>query len=187
MAQSKNNILVQGFSGSIARLLTFRQLAGKTYVSGFPKKRSGGSSTEQLAFKEKFLAATSYAKLAMQDPDLKAAYEAKAVAGQTAYNMAVRDAIKPPVVEAVDATAYQGQPGNAILITASDDYKVDKVTVTIHDALGALLESGEAILNAGDFKWTYLATHANVALQGSKIAATAYDLPGNTGMLELTL
>ncbi len=186
MAQSKQNILVHGFSGSIDKLLTFSLRAGKTFVRGF-KRKEAERTEPQLAFKEKFLAATRYGARAMKNAALKAFYEGLKKDGQSAYNIAFRDALKSPEVRLLNTAAYNGLPGSKIIVEASDDCTVDKVTVLIHDNQGVLVESGDSSLDEDEFQWTYLATGYNTMPAGSKITATAYDLPGNTGSLEVTL
>jgi hypothetical protein len=62
------------------------------------------------------------------------------------------------------------------------------VTVSIRTAAGVLVEEGNAILNPLDRnKWIYTATQNNASLAGSIISATARDLPGNSGVLDITV
>jgi hypothetical protein len=50
------------------------------------------------------------------------------------------------------------------------------------------VEEGNAVLNpVKQNLWTYTATQNNATLAGCVITATALDLPGNTGSLEITL
>lgn len=73
-----------------------------------------------------------------------------------------------------------------IEIHAKDDFRVVTVSVIILLPTGVLLEEGNAVLNPiNRNKWTYKATQVNNELAGSVIIATAYDLPGNSGSLEV--
>ena len=54
----------------------------------------------------------------------------------------------------------------------------------IYSALGELIEEGNAVTD--DILWMYEAT-GNNSIEGSKIVAKAYDLPGNEGVKEVTL
>jgi hypothetical protein len=187
MAQSKDNILVKGLSGTIARLLTFRQRAGKTIVSKLLRPSTATPSDKAAAVRAKFTTSVAYAKAAVKDPAIKAGYQAVAKDGQTAYNMALADAFQSPQISGIDAAAYHGAAGDAITVKATDDFKVAAVKVSIFSAAGALLEQGNTVMQINEVDWLYTATQANAALAGSKITAEATDLPGNSTSLSLTL
>jgi hypothetical protein len=73
-------------------------------------------------------------------------------------------------------------------IAAVNDFRVAEVNVHIQTAASVLVEEGAAILNPINRNpWTYTAVQNNAALAGSVILATAKDLPGNTGSLEITV
>ena len=82
--------LLQGCSGKIGNLV-FYQLHGKTFV----RKAAGGynkiATPKQAAVRSTFEAAQLFAKTIINDPVLKAIYQAKAVPPQNAYTMAVSD------------------------------------------------------------------------------------------------
>ena len=59
--------------------------------------------------------------------------------------------------------------------------------VQIYAAGGTLLEKGNAVQKSSGIDWTYTATLANSPLSGSKINSIATDVPGNQGMLQVTL
>ena len=75
MAKSNNNIITHGLSGKVGDLLVFSQRNGKTIVSRVPR-RSGTLSSATVNQNQKFAMASYYAKSALQDPALKAGYEA---------------------------------------------------------------------------------------------------------------
>ena len=178
MAKSKNNVITHGLSGRIGDLIVFRQRAGKTVVAMLPKTTSNASDT-QKEHRRRFQQATFYAKAAIADPDTKAAYADSAKTGQTAYNVAVADFFHAPDIESVDLSQYTGQPGDTILIRATDDFMVKEVKVTITNADGSLVEKGDAAPDVGGYLWTYTATQVNDNLEGDKIEIAASDLPGN--------
>jgi hypothetical protein len=68
-----------------------------------------------------------------------------------------------------------------------DDFRVITVRVEIYAANGTLLETGDAEQNTNGIDWSYTATQANNPLAGSKIKAIATDVPGNEGILEVSL
>ncbi len=103
------------------------------------------------------------------------------------YSRALEDFMSPPVVKLIDTRNYRGAGGDKIVTRAMDDFRVAGVRVEIHAANGTLLEAGNADQNINGIDWTYTATQANNLLAGSKIKAIATDVPGNEGMLEVTL
>ena len=137
------------------------------------------ATDSQKEQRRRFQQATFYAKAAIADPDTKAAYAGSAKKGQTAYNVAVADFFHAPDIESVDLSHYTGQPGDTILIRATDDFMVKEVKVTITNADGSLVEKGDAAPDAGGYLWTYTATQVNDNLEGDKIEIAASDLPGN--------
>ncbi len=68
-----------------------------------------------------------------------------------------------------------------------DDFRVTGVRVEIRDANNMMLEAGNAVQNLNGIDWTYAATYGNATLPGTKIKAIAKDVPGNEGVLEVTL
>ena len=95
--------------------------------------------------------------------------------------------VSPVPLKSINKDSYHGAVGDTITIDATYDFKVATVSISIHNAAGALVEQGDAVLPVDKPDWLYTATQANPALAGSKITATATDLPGNTGSLEVTL
>ena len=177
--ESVNNDLVFGSRGRIGDMLVFRQRGGKTFISKRPKKKEVSDSEDQTAVKERFKEGVLYAKAVVDDPVRKAVYQAKSNALQSAYNLALADYFKAPEIKNIDAQNYTGNPGDAIMIKAVDDFKVDKVMVTIKDSSNNEIESGLAVLGPNGIEWLYLAKHANSDLVGSKLIIKASDLPGN--------
>ncbi len=182
----KDNYVTSGASGNVGDLWSFRQRAGKTILA----KQRGASSkpptAEGLAIQSRFKTSVNYALIAMKNPVTKAAYAAAAPRGSSAYNMALADAAQSPVVNQIDSTNYHGAVGDTLVIDATDNFKVTAVVVTIDSAAGALIETGNAVLDENK-NWIYTATVANAAMAGSKITAVASDLPGNIGTLTVTL
>jgi hypothetical protein len=186
MAKVKDNVMVKGFSGTIGKQLTFRQIGGKTFVSNYQKAPSVPATEKKLAAQTRFGVATAYARKAVKDPDLKAMYQAAVKGGQRAFNVAIADALHAPVVESIQAENYHGHPGDQIIIGAKDDFKVTAVAVSIFNKAGEIIEEGDAFIqNDEEMKWLYKVQQENPGLAGSKIIAVATDLPGNKGSLNL--
>jgi hypothetical protein len=188
MAKSLDNIFLHGASGTIAALLTLTKKPSGKIVMG--KKRGSSSvppTAVQLEIQRKFRRGVVYAQAAMEDPIKKAAYAAVAGPDQSAYNMALKDYTKAPVVESINTSAYQGAVGDTVSVQAFDDFKVVNVKVSIRSAAGAVLEQGDAVLQPNGLDWLYTATTANPTLAGTIITATAVDTPGNETPKEAVL
>lgn len=191
MAKIKDNLLVRGASGKVGKQFVYRKRGDDTFITRMPTTDKNAKPTQQQEkIRDLFTAASGYATGAISDPKLKAEYQKKAKtnAGRTAYNVAFRDFLKAPVVKSVDTSMYKGTAGTTIVIDARDDFRVAEVTVSIKTAAGVLVEEGNAILNPKfRYEWIYTATQNNAALNGSIILATAKDLPGNKGTMEVTI
>jgi hypothetical protein len=64
---------------------------------------------------------------------------------------------------------------------------VTSVHICIHHANGHLIEQGDAIMQINTGDWLYPVAVANEPFAGSKIMATATDLPGNKTSVTVTL
>ena len=187
MPESKENFIVQGFTGTFAGLGTFHKRGGKTFLRKIRAKPSIPDSKEQAAIKKRFAEYIKYAKAAIKDPEIKAAYARAAKPGRTAFNRAVTDASNPPKIRKIDTANYHGHPSDHLIVEATDDFKVIAVQICIHNATGHLIEQGDAIMQINTDDWLYAVTVANEPLAGSKITATATDLPGNKTSMTVTL
>ena len=70
---------------------------------------------------------------------------------------------------------------------ATDDFRVTAVLVEIYDAAGTLHETGSATQNKNGLDWTYTTQLNNSLPAGSRIKATATDVTGNEGSLEMMM
>jgi hypothetical protein len=179
MAVSNENVLTRDLSGSIGHMITFRQRGGKTITSKFLRPTTIPPTERLVAVRTVFASAIAYAKAVVKDPVTKALYQAAVKGGQTAFNVAPSDALNGPKVTNILTDCYHGKPGNAIIVLATDDFKVVAVTVSVEEATGGLLEQGNTVLQPGGSDWLYKATMVNQMPAGSKITAVAMDLPGN--------
>jgi hypothetical protein len=186
MAKVKDNILLKGLSGTIGQTLTLRQIGGETFVSKYQKAPTVAATEKKLAARAKFGRATAYARKAVKDPELKAMYQVKVNGGQRAFNIAMMDALRAPVIENIKADSYQGRPGDQIFIRATDDFKVANVEVSVYNPEGELLEQGNADMQQNEvMQWVYVVRQDNPEFSGSKITAVATDLPGNSSSLRI--
>ncbi len=98
----------------------------------------------------------------MHDAVKKVLYKSAATGMQSGFNVATADAFTPPVVNKITTDKYHGVSWeDSITIDATDDFKVESVSVAIHDATGNLIEQGNAVLQTDSPDWLYTATVAN--------------------------
>ncbi len=188
MAISKRNVITYGLSGSLGELLVFRQRAGRTVIASRPRKTAKSATPAMVLARARFARAVAYAKACVKDPIKKAAYQAKAKAGQTAFNVAITDFQCPPEIEEMpDLRSYEGVPGNIITVSVIDDFIVSTVLVQIISQETTVLEEGYAVQDHNQLDWNYTVTAFNHSLKGSRIIFRAKDLPGNDTILSITL
>lgn len=177
--------LMKGISGKVGDQFYYRQYGGNTILCKRPKRnKSRPRSKEELRRQKKFRDALFYARDAIRDPDMLAMYQALAGNGKTAYNMAMSDALKPPVLSKLNAKQYRGLPGNILEVKAEDNVCVTSVSFTIYAPDGSEVERGEAIPHRYSWQWRYTITTLNNTPKGSVIRVVAEDMPGNQTVLE---
>nr|WP_235643501.1 hypothetical protein [[Flexibacter] sp. ATCC 35208] len=99
MAIVKDNILLQLVNGSLGDIITIYVRNGQIIMA---KKRGASTlppTSKQLLARLRMKIAAALALEMIKDPDVKAAFAAKAGPGQNAFNMAVREAYKMPIVQ----------------------------------------------------------------------------------------
>ena len=186
MARIKGNLIMMKVSGMIGKQVVLKHRNDKPYISAAPTIDENREPTaNQKAWQEKFSSFVAYGKAAAKAPETRPGYMAARKKGQSAYNVAFRDARYPPEVTAITSKGYAGRPGDLIYVQAKDDFKVTAVRVLIYAESGDLIEEGNAVTD--DILWMYQATGVNLKIEGSKIIAKAYDLPGNEGVKEVIL
>jgi hypothetical protein len=188
MARQKNNIVMRSTRGMVGKQIVFKKRAGKPYVAAPPDVNENRKPTPgQQAARERFKSAIAYAAAAIKDPAVKQAYADRTKRGQAPHNVAFQDAFLPPVVQGIITQGYHGQVGDVIVVHAQDDFKVNAVRISIRNAADELVEEGAAAEDADGLSWSYTVTQANANVAGSKITATAIDIPENEGSLEVAL
>jgi hypothetical protein len=187
MARVKKNIVTEGLSGKLGDRIVFRTRGGRTFVAVAPTPVKREPTEAQKQQRRKFAEANSYAKRALEDPTLKAAYRAQAKEHQSAFNAAMGDFLNAPAIDHIDSSEYDGKRGSQLRLSVSDDTQVASVRVAIYDPQGALLEEGDAQLAENNIDWVYTAQKAVAEVKGSKVAVQASDLPGNRSRREEVL
>lgn len=89
MAKIRSNVVMEGLSGGLGKDIYLRVVNGKTIVSAKPGKRTKPPGENQLARQNRFKEAMVWAKVQLQDPELKAAYKARCVGSQSPMSLLV--------------------------------------------------------------------------------------------------
>ncbi len=164
---------IKSFRGRIGGLI-FRQMPdGTTVVTQAPSRKNRRQkkraylkrSERQKAHNDHFQEAVHYARSAHKRNPLYAE-RAAAQPMVNSYNLALADALKPPVIHCIEKKA------GCIRVKVTDNFLVSEVRITILDGDGRVLEQGQAVKRRGDW-WNYAPQ-----VQGEAIRAEAWDLPG---------
>ncbi|WPQ60985.1 hypothetical protein SIO70_21750 [Chitinophaga sancti] len=178
MALVKDNILLQLVRGTLGKQLTIYERNGQIIMAKKRGPSKNKPTKKQLEARYKMTIAAAYAKAILKDPELKAYYKSLAGPGQNAYNMAVKDAYKSPEIQNIRLEE------ETVVVTAKDEFRIAEVDVRVHDAAGAMLERGKAVLGRNGVDWYYKAGRLP---SGGKVVIVAVDLPGNETLRELKL
>ena len=176
MAKAILSSVLAGLRGRIDGMV-FRQQAGQTVVSPRPQASRRAWTSAQLAARGRFSRAAAFGRSVTADPALRALYAEGPGNHRNAYVAALTDALRAPVIDALETTAFRGAVGDPIVIRARDDHAVMAITVAVKDAAGVVLEQGTA--SAADGVWRYVATRSVAAGSTVTVTATATDRPGN--------
>jgi len=158
-------------SGTLGKQLVFRQMKdGRTIVSTKPDFSNRVFSKEQLSHLSRFQEASAYARRAAKTNPIY--MEIAKGTTKTAYNIALSDWFNPPIIHSIK------QQNGHILIEATDNVLVAKVTVTVLDKEGNLQEQGQAV-QVKDSLWEYATT------QEGRVIVEVFDLAENRTIQEL--
>ena len=135
MAKQGNNIIMRNTRGMVGKQIVFKTRAGRSYVAAPPEVNGNRKATpKQLAVQQRFKTSIAYAKAALTSIELKEAYDKVALRGQSAFNVAFKDAFNAPDSTGHCCQDYQGVAGNVIVVHAKDDFKVNAVKVSIRNS-----------------------------------------------------
>lgn len=126
-------------------VVVYRQLRGKTVMANRPRKPTRQSELQRQN-RQRFRAATMFARAAMQDPEKKERYRIKArkLNLPNAYTAAITDYMRRPAVNSVKC---KGRSGDCITVKASKNgFALASVEVTMMDAQGSLMVTQAATL-----------------------------------------
>jgi hypothetical protein len=176
MAKLRKNAVISGLSGQLGKDHYARRTKdGKTIISVKPDFSNRQFSQAQLEVQSGMKAASAYAKVACRQNPIygQIAKKKSKKKAHNAYNVALRDWFKPPVIEEIEW--HNGD----IRVIASDDTMVTRVTVTVIGEQGQRLEQAEAQLNQSIW-WEYQATYRGL------VRVEAWDFASNVTRQEFT-
>jgi hypothetical protein len=178
MALINLNKIFGEITGLLGNLVFRRRPDGKLIVSSKPRykgKRGHKGTPAQRAHRQRVSDMAPFAShLAKIHPiyaELAAGDKARGK-WMSPYNFALADCLKPPVIHRIE------RGDGCIRVQATDNVGVVLVRVAVQDENGKTLESGDAVRTGGDW-WEYA-----TQVDGKRVRARAFDLPGNCTELE---
>ncbi len=169
--------------GRAERYFVYQTRSGKKLIARKPVTDPARDS-QKKSMQEDVRRAVTYAEFACDQP----IYQCKSVGtSNTAYNLAVADALVKPEILDIDIHGWTRKIGQTILVTAQDNFLVLSVHLVIRE--------GETILEQGDAQqseldgliWRYALQTAVERKPGIFLDAYAYDLPGNVAKYSIEL
>jgi hypothetical protein len=179
----KLNPMFDQVSGQLGDVV-FREVRGQTVAGRKPTINSSEPSPQQAQHRERFRQAVLYGKFAMADESTREVYEQAAIGKDVpVFALTVADFLNAPSIDAIDLSLYNGQAGNPIYITTSDDFGVVSVSVTVRNNEGGVLESGQAAESvAGSGRWAFTSSAAIAAGNEVNVQVAATDRPGGVAV-----
>ena len=184
---STTDELTKSYSGIFGNQVVLKNRRGKSVMTMPPRRIKPEPTEKQKKVREELAKAARYAKNMKLNPDLLAIYAERAVKGMPAFRLAMTDYLRHPSVREILTPDYAGQPGNTIHVDAYDDFAVKEVTVEISDSTGRVIEKGTCVIDQVTGSFDYTATVEVPSIAGVVITAQAFDYPGHTGSLSVTL
>ena len=180
MAKMLKKGVIGEFSGKVGQVIIRRMKSGIYYLVT-PGVYTKPRSKLQLESQARFAEATRYARHTRQKrPEVWSIYQrrAKTTRRLTPTNVAVQDFMSPPTIDDVDVSYFKGKAGDPIYIEAQDKNKVVKVSVSIRDGDGNLIEEGEAQMDSKR-DWSYRVEEDLAIGKKLRVEVTVTDLVGH--------
>jgi hypothetical protein len=187
MAVSYNNVITRNYSGRVGDII-LKNYNGKSVMTKRPDCSKVIKTARQQVFMNKFAKAVKVGLFAKDNPTLIEHYN-KIRPDLSTYHAAISDYQSSPVIEHVDVTEYQGHPGDVVTVSASDNFEIEGVGVMIFNALGEVIEFGEAVPKefSGNTEWDYTAKVENPGYKTCRILVRAKDRPSNVVETEVDI
>jgi hypothetical protein len=169
--------------GRAETFIVYKTRSGKNLITRNPVMNLNQDDRKK-SMQEEVRHAVTYAEFACEQP----IYQCKAVGTlNSAYNLAVADALGKPQVLDIDIHGWTRKAGESLLIKARDNFLVLSVHLVIRERT-LVIEEGEAEQSEPDsLIWRYTLQTAIERKPGIYVDAYAYDLPGNVGRYSIEL
>ncbi len=180
MARVIPNPAAGSISGKIGSLVFVHRADGSVLVRHAPRQRNVFTAAE-LKSQHHFADAVAYLKRTKATPDVYGSYRQLArETHQRACDLAIADFLHAPEIRDIDTSGFTGQPGDKLLIHASDRTGVQEVRVLITDLSGSPFEEGGAVLDGEPDRWVYITQCRTGSEQLVLIQVMATDVAGNS-------
>jgi len=181
MSSSRTNGLTKDYSGKFGDQYVLRRKNGKSLMTKLPEKSKLPMTEAQKRVKANFRAASAFAREKLSEPVMRAAYLKKGNGVRSAYNVAMSDFFNPPVINLINVSFYNGHAGDVIMVEAVDDFRVERVILTLSDENNNVLETGDCIHTGDGPEWVYTLKQDQQPVTGQQIKVVAFDLPNHPG------
>jgi len=180
--KAKLHPMFEQVSGQMGEMV-YRVVRGKVVISRKPVIKAEPTQG-QLEHRERFKQAVAYGKAVMSAEDSRELYEAAAKErDMPVFALMVADYFNAPSISKIDLSAYDGHAGNIIHITASDDFSIASLHVSITNDQGNPIEDAEAVETpSGSGNWVYTANASVTPGTSVNVQAVATDRPGGTAV-----
>jgi hypothetical protein len=182
MAKVRPNSDLNDYMGKTGNVV-YRRFRGRTIVQRIPVFTQPPSDAQKQV-RATFSGGSEYARRVGADPVLRERYKAHGRRARLTYrHMAIRDYFNPPQVTALVVETYTPATGGLLIVRATDDFEVARVTFGFRDAAGALLFESAGTLINGEWHLTVPPPVPGTPLP-ARVRVTAYDHPGNSDARE---
>jgi hypothetical protein len=186
MAKVDCNGLLSSISGRVGDLV-YRRVGRQTIAQRPPQHRpprSAGQRKTQGVFGG---GSAFAAEIVKPNSELRALYAQRGRRRHLNFRqVAIRDFFHPPHVDALNRAGYSPSAGGPLVISASDDFEVVRVTCVLRRADGTIVAFGDA--KPKFTHWEYGAPPAASLSERATVAViTAFDRPGNFAVQEFPL
>ncbi len=188
MAIAKDHPIFAGFRGKLGPFSLRQREGGRTQLILLQESGPRTASEAQALHQERFKAATVFAKVQQTDPLY--VQIAGPMPDVSAYNLAVRDYMRPPDIELIDVDEWSNLTSNVLRAVVLDAVPVPLVTCVIYTLSDEeLLIGGEMTPDTEvDGLWEWSPSEAlDGELTGLGFRVTATDRAGNVAELAVEL
>jgi hypothetical protein len=130
-------------------------------IQALPRRRKRRTTGQEKKTHDNMRQAVRYAQGVIADADAKAYYaDVARQLRRSVYIVAKADALKAPTLEFSRlAHSYEGRAGKQVMIGTGDLFRVQTLRVTVRDAAGDVVETGDATRKQKNFFYHWKRDH----------------------------